>query len=239
MVSIVIPLYNYSQYIKECLQSCQAPNGVDVEIVVIDDCSTDNSCEYLREYSLLYPCGFHWYTNSKNRGYSFCKNRGIIEAKGEYIVHLDADDMLVPHSVGVRLLEFENDPSLDMVHGLAERHRYGSPAGVNPKSSIHAQGVMIKRDVFKKFGLYYEGLRSMSDKEMWYRLGVHPESPLPRKIRDKKINTVVAYYRKHAMQMHKVRRSLPDVNKRIKKIFKNRIKELRHDGITAENTRFL
>lgn len=238
-VSIIIPAYNYSNYIKECLDSCLWQTFTDTEIIVIDDASTDNTRSVIESYPS--PVKIKLLVLPENRGYSHCKNVGIREATGKYIVHLDADDVLTPESVKIRLESFE--PGVDVVHGLAWRYRWDGTEwvidGYNEKSKIHAQGVMIKRSVYEKHGLYYEKLRSKADKEMWYRLGIHPESPLPKQIKAKKIKNFVAYYRKHEKQMHKLRRQNKDVNSQTESLFKARIKQLSKEGITRENTAFL
>ena len=234
-VSVIIPAYNYGGYIKECLDSCIEQTFTDTEIIVIDDASTDNTRSVIESYPVKLI------SLPENRGYSYCKNVGIREATGKYIVHLDADDVLTPESVKIRLDSFE--PGVDVVHGLAWRYRWSGTEwvidGYNEKSKIHAQGVMIKRSVYEKHGLYYEKLRSKADKEMWYRLGIHPESPLPKLIKAKKIKNFVAYYRKHEKQMHKLRKQNKEARSKTESIFKARIKQLSKEGITRENTAFL
>lgn len=234
-VSVIIPAYNYGGYIKECLDSCIEQTFTDTEIIVIDDASTDNTRSVIESYPVKLI------SLPENRGYSYCKNVGIREATGKYIVHLDADDVLTPESVKIRLDSFE--PGVDVVHGLAWRYRWSGTEwvidGYNEKSKIHAQGVMIKRSVYEKHGLYYEKLRSKADKEMWYRLGIHPESPLPKLVKAKKIKNFVAYYRKHEKQMHKLRKQNKEARSKTESIFKARIKQLSKEGITRENTAFL
>jgi|GEM_PF-6785027 len=246
-ITVIIPLYNYAQYIGECLESCknQFYNGApledhcDYEAVVIDDCSTDTGAAVVQN--------FDWdmwtlLRTPVNSGYSAAKNAGIQYAhdtKSDFIVHLDADDALLPNGIETRLKMFEHRPDLDMVHGQALRWYGGSDTrGLNPNRYPHAQGVMIRTCVYWKYGLYYEALRSKADKEMWFRLGIHPESPLPRKIRDKQIKTPVALYRKHDLQMHKLRKGTA-VDDEIEAEFKRRIKQLSRQGITRENTSFL
>jgi hypothetical protein len=99
---------------------------------------------------------------------------------------------------------------------------------------------MFRRRVFEKYGLFYEPLRSMADKEHVYRLGVHNLSTLPKLIKDRKIKDVVALYRKHDTQMHRVRKYVkPEITLKIEKIFNARIKQLKKEGITRKNTRFI
>ena len=240
LISIVIPHYNQGQYLLQCIESCMLQSREDYEIIAVDDGSTDGSRALLFYLPDLYP---HKRARkilvAKNEGVSHARNEGIKRASGKYIVLLDADDMLTPDSLKVRLHQFEKHPELDMVHGLAERLYDGVSRGVNLKSKIHDQTVMIKRSVFEKYGLFYEKLRSKENKELWYRLGVHPSSPLPQLINAKKINTVVASYRKHSGQKHRIRKNNPKQNAEVISIFENRIQELMKDGITRENTRFL
>lgn len=238
-VSIVIPYYNYEKYIKECIQSCLDQTHTNIEVIVLDDGSTDDGMEIVKEMRLndKRVC---YFSDGENRGYSYRKNLGIRLARADLIVHLDADDALTPDSIKMRLGMFQLRPDLDMVHGWALRWYGGDDTrGVNKKAHIHAQTVMIKKDVYRQYGLYYEGLRSKSDKEMWFRLGVHPEARVAPKINAKKIKKIVAWYRKHKKAMHKIRKQNPAVNDEINQIFKKRIRQLMLEGITKQNTEFL
>jgi len=238
-VSVVIPYYNYEKYIAECIQSCLDQTHTNIEIIVLDDGSTDDGMKIVEEMRLK-DKRVCYFSDGENRGYSYRKNLGIRLARADLIVHLDADDALTPDSIKMRLGMFQLRPDLDMVHAWALRWYGGDDTrGVNKKTHIHAQTVMIKKDVYRKYGLYYEELRSKSDKEMWFRLGIHPESPLPELIRAKKIKHVVAMYRKHKKAMHKVRKKNPAVNDEINRVFKERIKDLQKNGITKQNRRFL
>ena len=243
LVSIIITCYNYEQYIEECLKSCINQTYPEIEIIVVDDCSTDNSSKIINE--VMEKSGLEdekWsnYYNHKNMGYSYSKNRGIQEAKGDYITFIDADDCLVPESVELRMAEVEKNPELDFVHGIALRWYGGKKfKGYDKKNYCHSQGRLYKKELHRKFGLYYEGLRAKADKEWIFRIGLHPESPLPKVVKDKKIKKVCAWYLKHKLAMHKKRRKNPKYNAKIKKEFKRRIRQLKKEGITRDNTDFL
>lgn len=234
LVSIVITYYNYPQYIGECLASCFKQTYSPIEVIVVDDGSTTPLPAF------DYP-GVTWLRHKVNKGYSAAKNTGIRAAKGKYIALIDADDKLPDNSIAVRVKKFEKYPSVDLVHGIALRWYGGDDTrGYNKKTYIHAQGRMYRREVYERFGLYYEPLRSMSDKEFVYRLGVHPDSPFKKKIKEKKTSKVVAWYRKHENAMHKIRKyKKPELNNEIKSIFNKRIKQLAKKGITKQNTDFL
>jgi glycosyltransferase involved in cell wall biosynthesis len=246
MVSIVIPNYNYSKFLRDCLWSCSAQTYRDIEIIVVDDCSTDNSMVELWNYAVT-DIRVKVHQLKENSGYSKAKNEAILEAKGEYIAFLDADDALTPKSVEYRVREFEANKKLDLVHGYClkfhndETYEYcidNMSKLEHHKSFLHAQGIMVRRNVFDKYGLFFEGLRSKADKEMWYRLGVHPDSPLPRLIKSKHVDKPMAFYRRHPDAMHKMRVENKEYNEKIEAAFKLRIQRLKEEGVTRENTRF-
>ena len=240
LVSIIITNYNYAYYLPECIESCLNQTYKNIQISIADDASTDSSSMMISHYCDIAECDFEFYIHEKNRGYSAAKNTAIKASRGKFIVMIDADDKLTPDSIELRMNEFIKNPELDLVHGLALRWYGGSDLrGYNKKTYIHAQGRMYRRSVYERFGLYYEPLRSMSDKEYVYRLGIHPNSKLPKLIKEKKVKKPVAWYRKHDTQMHRVRKKNPKKNEQIVKIFNRRIKQLKREGITTKNTEFL
>lgn len=91
-VSIIVPVYNSSKYLKSCLDSLVNQTLDEIEIIAIDDCSTDNSLDILREYEDRFPNKIKVFHNDKNLGQSATRNRGISVATGEYIGFLDSDD---------------------------------------------------------------------------------------------------------------------------------------------------
>lgn len=255
LVTFVISNYNYAQYVSECLDACVRQKWAgeaiacvaDVEVVVVDDASTDNSSVVLDAYARDWPC-VQLLRHEQNQGYSAAKNTAIEwsikrhpNEKNHFFVHIDADDKPTEDGVERRLRYFLRKPRFDVVHGMALRW-YGANdvRGFNPNRYPHAQGVMIRREVYEQYGLYYEHLRSKADKEYWYRIGMHPESPLPKRVRDKQIKVPVAYYRKHKLQMHKIRKyKCPEINLLVEELFARRIARLKKEGITRENTKFL
>lgn len=240
MVSIIIPLYNYKNFIGECLESCIKQTYKDIEIIVVDDYSTDGSLSVAMKYAAI-DNRIKLCALPENRGYSAAKNVGIRASHGGFIAHVDADDCLLPDSIDVRLKAFKE--STDMVHALAWRYRKidgkWHKDGYNKKAVIHAQTILIRRSVYERFGLYYEGLRSKADKMKWYALGVHPKSPLKKLIKVKKIEKHVALYRKHDLALHVLRNKDKKYRAKIEKIFKKRVKRLKKEGVTRENTEFL
>lgn len=91
-VSIIIPVYNVESYLEECMESAVNQTLDSIEIIAIDDGSTDNSLNILNKYKRKYD--FMKIITQKNKGASAARNRGIKEAVGEYIFFLDSDDYI-------------------------------------------------------------------------------------------------------------------------------------------------
>lgn len=90
-VSIILPVYNVEKYLRECLESAINQTLGSIEIIAVNDGSTDNSLEILKEYQQK---GNIKIINQKNKGLSEARNSGLKEAKGEYIYFLDSDDYI-------------------------------------------------------------------------------------------------------------------------------------------------
>ena len=98
-ISIIIPVHNAEQYIDECLKSVLNQGDHNIEVLLIENGSTDNSVEICRRYSSA-DDRIRFYV-SERKGVSFARNIGINSANGEYIIFLDADDMLQPGSLNI------------------------------------------------------------------------------------------------------------------------------------------
>lgn len=91
-VSIVIPVYNSAKYLEDCLESASGQTLKDIEIIIINDGSTDNSEDIIKKFCNL--DNRFVYFKQNNQGVSFARNKGIELARGEYIFFLDADDIV-------------------------------------------------------------------------------------------------------------------------------------------------
>jgi glycosyltransferase involved in cell wall biosynthesis len=114
MVSIIIPVYNSKQCLRECLESVVLQSYANKEVIVVDDCSTDGSLELCREFEQKYPF-FHVYTK-ENEGVSAARNFGLQMAQGEYIEFADSDDRLYPDACEKLVEEIQKENG-DLVIG--------------------------------------------------------------------------------------------------------------------------
>ncbi|MCR1808488.1 glycosyltransferase family 2 protein [Stenotrophomonas geniculata] len=98
LVSVVIPLYNTEKYIEETMQSILDQTYKNIEIVIVDDGSKDQSPSIVKNLAEKY-LGQVKYVHQKNQGVSVARNTGIENASGEYIAFLDSDDLWHPTKI--------------------------------------------------------------------------------------------------------------------------------------------
>ncbi len=114
-VSVIVPTYNYGKFLSRALQSIIKQTHNDIEIIVIDDASTDDTQDIVKSYpQVIYK------RNSVNLGVSASRNKGIEIASGDIITFLDADDWLQPDAIE-RQLPYFADPSIGVVYSLGVR----------------------------------------------------------------------------------------------------------------------
>ena len=110
-VSVLIPVYNRRQYIADAIQSVLAQDYDDLEIIVVDDGSTDNLEEVLAPFSSLIR-----YIKTENQGVAAARNVGMQTARGEYIAYLDSDDLYYPFKVRLQVQLLDEKPDIGMVY---------------------------------------------------------------------------------------------------------------------------
>ena len=197
LVSVIIPVYNYDRYLAEAVESVLNQTYRNIEVIVVDDGSTDQSGAVARSFA--------------NRGVRYCqqvqagigptRNKGVELAQGDFIAFLDADDRWPLEKIERQLQAFENDESLEMVFGQALQLQNGPAweAGVNDKNLIVAGMVpgmvpgtmLIKRAAFDRVGKFQGNLK-VGEFIDWYARAVElnvrslvlPELLLWRRIHD-------------------------------------------------------
>ena len=96
LVSIIMPSYNTGKYIKKSIESIQNQNYKNWELIIIDDCSTDNTDEVVKAIN---DKRIKYIKNDKNYGAAVSRNKALKEAKGRWIAFLDSDDLWVPEKL--------------------------------------------------------------------------------------------------------------------------------------------
>lgn len=210
-VSVIIPNYNYGDYLMECLASVF---GSDIgrenyEILLIDDASTDLSAARARDISFHQRQPIRIFRNETNAGLVFSRNRGISESRGEYLFFLDSDNLISPSCLRKHLEKMESSPDIMACYAPIRDFHVSTDNAIGMRSNepfeherllygnyIDAMA-MFRRSVFEKLGPYDTNmpLFGWEDYEMWLRLGANecrvefiPGQPL-------------SYYRLHGSSM--------------------------------------
>lgn len=236
LVSVVIPAYNYGRYIGECIDSVLNQTYKNIEIIVVDDESTDNTKDVCEQYPTV---KYIW---QKNKGLSGARNTGITQAKGEYITCLDADDKLLPGAVEehVGLMEDDMVVAQCALMEFGERHVVMTPTKdtslerVMQSNTIYCNAMFSKR-MWELSGGYDESTimrLGYEDWEFWIQL-------LALGCRVRTSDMIALRYRAHANNMTK-ETTWPNHQKLYRYIYNKHIelyesKNLTVAGLTQEN----
>ncbi|MBX3012079.1 MAG: glycosyltransferase [Caldilineaceae bacterium] len=185
LVSVIIPTYNRADLIQKTLDSVLAQTYPQIELIVVDDGSTDNTEQVVGEYDN----GSVQYIRKANGGEASARNWGIRAAKGKYIACLDSDDLWQPLKLAHQVAALEQsqaawvycdaelfDGATGKVIGLYSQQHYPYQGSIAPKllldDFIACPSPLIRRDVFERVGYFNESniLRMRSDWEMWLRI---------------------------------------------------------------------
>ena len=112
-ISVVIPAYNASRYIGEAIESVLSQTEKANEIIVVDDCSTDNTAQVVKSFG----SDVSLFRNHQNRGPGYCRNLGVSRCHSDLIAFLDADDVWLPHHLSVMQGLLCSHPSAAMAFG--------------------------------------------------------------------------------------------------------------------------
>ncbi len=116
IISIIIPNFNCAGWLSKCLDSCfQQEGDFELEVIVVDDHSTDGVEPILQKYKQTYPDSFYYYTNP-NKGGNAARNYGFLKSKGTFIQWLDSDDFIFPGKLKRQLKAFQVFPDVDIVY---------------------------------------------------------------------------------------------------------------------------
>src|SRR3989344_1395322 len=186
LISIVTPSFNSGKFIKECIESVLNQNYPRVEHIIQDGGSKDKTIDILKSYSnSKYKSKIKW-VSYKDNGPTDAYNRALLRSKGDIILFLGADDVLMPHATSWALENLAKFPEMAVIYGdeyiIDEKSRILKtfiPKSFNFAKLLclelvpPAEASFIRRSAFEKVGYYLdESLKNTPDYELWVRIGV-------------------------------------------------------------------
>jgi len=206
-VSVVIPTYNYSQFILIAVKSVLAQDFPDLEIIVVDDGSTDNTSDIIKPYTHRIK-----YIYQDNAGLSAARNTGISNSTGEFILFLDADDVLGPDAIASQVAYLERNPAAFVAVCVNKLFRekdsngqpkpFGSWPLYRKNLGVHLcyfniappHAFLFRRQAIIETGWFDHELTACEDYDFWLKAAVQGFVP--------NYNPVgLVYYRRHPKSM--------------------------------------
>ncbi len=204
-VSVVVPVFNRGQYIREAIDSVLAQTFRDLEIIAVDDGSTDGSRAVLDSFGEAIRVIEH--PNRANRGQSASINLGLRAARGEFIAILDSDDVWLPEKLAIQLGYLDAHPETGLVYGngwaIDETGRRRYPIyGPEHREDSDANRVLldcyfflptnslVRAGIMRKAGFFDESLRAAQDHDMAIRIAEITRLAY--------VNESIFYYRRHS-----------------------------------------
>ena len=181
LLSVIIPCYNAERWVAEAVDSCLRQTYLNVEVIVVDDGSTDRSLEILRAYGKRIKLEV-----GPNRGGNCARNVGFALSRGDYIQYLDADDYLLPEKMEIQVACLESTGAdivysdwRHLVSGQDGSHRL-EPVEVSGRQSdvlaallsgwwVACMALLIRRSVIEKLAGWDESLKAAQDRDFFTR----------------------------------------------------------------------
>ncbi|OKL39321.1 glycosyltransferase [Pontibacter flavimaris] len=217
LVSIICLCYNHERFLREALDSVLAQTYPSLEILIVDDCSTDNSVRIIREYVRAHP-QIRFISTGKNLGNTKAFNIGWRASQGQFILDFATDDVLLPGRVAQQVQQFQKLPpdfgvvysdaayiSDESAHLYFHSEKYkAAPDGdvfaeVLGRYFICPPTMLIRREVFEELHGYDEGL-AYEDFDFWvrsarkYKYAYLPEITTQRRLHHSSLSS--SWYRK-------------------------------------------
>ncbi|MFM2429105.1 MAG: hypothetical protein RLZZ511_318 [Cyanobacteriota bacterium] len=189
-ISVVIPTYNSIRTVRDTIASVQAQTFQDIEILVINDGSTDNLLDCLADITDR-RIHIHSYPNG---GLPVARNRGIAKSRGEYIAFIDADDLWTPDKLEKQLAALEANPNAGLAYSWTyfmeeDGQRYHTDRPIWFQGNVlkdlmlwnflcHGSNPLIRRSVIEAIGEFDPSLPSAEDWDYWLRIAARWEFAL-------------------------------------------------------------
>jgi len=164
LVSVIIPVYNCEQYLGEAIESVLNQTYTALEVLVVDDGSTDQSGDVARSFGTRVR-----YVHQANAGSGAARNRGLAEVKGDLTAFLDADDRWVETKLTLQIAKLQNAAAVDMVFGMVRQLRRGEEwsrgiqegnhAGPGLMAGVIAGTMLIRNESARRVGQFRTDLK--------------------------------------------------------------------------------
>lgn len=195
-VSVIIPVYNGSRYLKQAIESALAQTHKPFEIIVVDDGSTDGTAKVAAAFEDRVR-----YFYQDNQGPSAARNVGLKIAQGNFVAFLDSDDLWPESKIQLQLDYFKNDPDLQVVQGRVQYFCLSPQTdqakfekAYEPVFSFNLPAALYKKSAFTKVGMFNEQMRFSEDVDWFMRAR---EQNLQMLF----IKETALYYRRHSANM--------------------------------------
>lgn len=181
LVTVYMPTYNRVELLRRAVDSVLTQDYKNIELIVVDDKSTDSTHEYLAKMAALDP-RFKYFINEKNSGACVSRNKAIFAAKGEFITGLDDDDYFLSHHITSFLNTWQktNSEFIALYPDNYTKRSSGMKRSSPKIASCQAQDlicsnwignqVFTKTTSLRKIDAFDENLLAWQDLECWYRL---------------------------------------------------------------------
>ena len=185
LISICTPTYNRAHFLKESINSAISQNYKNIEIVIVDDGSTDNTEEVVKEIMNKSQIPIKYHKNPENKGRPYSRNMCIKLTSGEYILWLDDDDLLKPDAVSSYVQVLNQFDDLDVLYSNLETfgsenflYNYNDFYKANrfllrtqiENNSIPNPGTMVRKEIYNQYGFFNEEFIRAQDYEFWVRI---------------------------------------------------------------------
>ena len=188
LVSVIIPVFNGEAFLGEAVQSVLAQKYSPVEVIIVDDGSTDGTEDVVKSFPETVR-----YLQQSNQGPAAARNRGIEQAQGSLIAFADADDLWPEDKLEVQLPYLLRDPVIEIVLGRIQQVRTSIAVG-EPAFSVNLGSAVIRKSVFERVGLFDESMRYSEDVD-WFMRAREAGAAIMT------IDAVTLLYRQHEQNM--------------------------------------